>query len=145
MKKNQKKKVISGQNNIPALSQQAGNVKPWQRETLPPLIKRQVPEGFSYKIVIPENVEYIIRKFCANVPHNEWSGTLFFEFEGDFDSPSFKIICKDFLLMDLGSGAFTEFDEDGTAMDYMAQHPELLDCQLGLLHSHDTMAKRFAY
>lgn len=46
--------------------------------------------------------------------------------------------------MDLGSGAYTEFVEDGTAMDYMVQHPELLDCQLGLLHSHDTMATFFS-
>lgn len=114
------------------------------KATPPPLIKRQTPEGHNYKIVIPENVEYIIRKFCSNVPNNEWSGTLFFTFEGDFNSPEFKIICKDFLLMDLGSGAFTEFVEDGTAMDYMVQHPELLDCQMGLLHSHDTMATFFS-
>lgn len=112
---------------------------------LPPLIKRQTPEGKDYRIVIPENVEKIIRKFCELSPHNEWSGTLFYEFEGDFNSDSFKIICRDFFLMDLGSGAFTEFDEDGTAIDYMVQHPELLNCQMGLQHSHNVMAKIFAY
>lgn len=106
---------------------------------LPPLIKRQTPEGKDYRIVIPENVEKIIRKFCELSPHNEWSGTLFYEFEGDFNSDSFKIICRDFFLMDLGSGAFTEFDEDGTAIDYMVQHPELLNCQMSLMHSHNTM------
>ena len=111
---------------------------------LPPLIKRQTPEGKDYRIVIPENVEKIIRKFCELSPHNEWSGTLFYEFEGDFNSDSFKIICRDFFLMDLGSGAFTEFDEDGTAIDYMVQHPELLNCQMGLQHSHDTMPTFFS-
>lgn len=95
-------------------------------------------------IVIPSNVEYIIRKFCAKAPDNEWSGTLFYQVEGNFNE-GLRIICKDFLLMDLGSAAFTEFDEDGTAIDYMVQHPELLDCQMGLLHSHDRMAKIFAY
>lgn len=107
---------------------------PLQQQVLLPLIKRQVPEGKDYRIVIPENVEFIIRKFCAKAPDNEWSGTLFYEFEGDFDSDSFKIICKDFFLMDLGSGAYTEFIEDGTAIDYMVQHPELLSCQMGLTH-----------
>ena len=111
---------------------------------LPPLIKRQTPEGKDYRIVIPENVEKIIRKFCELSPHNEWSGTLFYEFEGDFNSDSFKIICRDFFLMDLGSGAFTEFDEDGTAIDYMVQHPELLNCQMGLQHSHNTMPTFFS-
>lgn len=69
---------------------------------------------------------------------------MFYEVEGDFDSDSFKIICKDFFLMDLGSGAYTEFDEDGTAIDYMVQHPELLDCQMALMHSHDRMATFFS-
>ena len=115
-----------------------------QREVLPPLIKRKTPEGKDYRIVIPSNVEYIIRKFCSKAPNNEWSGTLFYIVEGSFETDSFKIICKDFLLMDLGSQAFTEFDEDGTAIDYMAQHPELLDCQMGLLHSHDTMSTFFS-
>lgn len=46
--------------------------------------------------------------------------------------------------MDLGSAAFTSFDEDGTAMDYMCQHPELLNCQMGLTHSHDRMSTFFS-
>lgn len=102
-----------------------------------------MPEGRSYVIVIPSNVEYIIRKFCAKAPDNEWSGTLFYQVEGNFNE-GLRIICKDFLLMDLGSAAFTEFDEDGTAIDYMVQHPELLDCQMGLLHSHDRMTTFFS-
>lgn len=115
-----------------------------QQAQLPPVIKRVVPEGHDYRIVIPENVEHIIRKFCDKAPDNEWSGTLFYEFEGDFNSPSFKIICKDFFLMDLGSGAFTEFDEDGTSIDYMAQHPELMSCHMGLCHSHNKMSAFFS-
>lgn len=117
---------------------------PIQQQALLPLIKRQVPEGKDYRIIIPENVEHIIRKFCAKAPDNEWSGTLFYEFEGDFDSDSFKIICRDFFLMDLGSSAYTEFIEDGTAIDYMVQHPELLSCQMGLTHSHDRMPTFFS-
>ena len=117
---------------------------PLQQQALPPVIKRVIPEGYDYRIIIPENVEYIIRKFCEKAPDNEWSGTLFYEFEGDFDSPSFKIICKDFFLMDLGSSAFTEFTEDGTAIDYMVENPELLNCQMGLMHSHDRMATFFS-
>ena len=137
MKKGQKnQKTIHCGNNTPACYTGVPKTPQGQssQTTLPLLINRQVPEGQHYKIVIPENVERIIRKYCALSPDNEWSGTLFYEVEGNFDSPEFKIICRDFFLMDLGSAAYTSFDEDGTAIDYMCQHPELLDCQMGLTH-----------
>lgn len=120
------------------------DTKDTQAKTLPPLIKRATPEGKDYRIVIPENVEYIFRLFCAKCPEKEWSGVLFYELEGDFDSDSFKIICKDFLLNDIGSSTFTEFDDTGQAIDYIADKPELMSCYLGLTHSHNNMAKLFA-
>ena len=36
--------------------------------------------------------------------------------------------------MDIGSQAYTEFDMSPDVIAYMTDHPELLDCQMGLIH-----------
>ena len=41
--------------------------------------------------------------------------------------------------MDLGSGTYTEFKMDEAVAVYMAQNPELFDCDLNLIHSHNQM------
>lgn len=93
---------------------------------------------------IPENVERIIRGYIRLLPHNEWSGVLFYKVEGDFTSPEFKIICQDILLMDIGEGAHTQFTTERLIADYMADHIELLDCYNGLVHSHHVLGAFFS-
>lgn len=46
--------------------------------------------------------------------------------------------------MDIGSAAYTEFDVEPSVIAYMCNHPELLDCQMGLIHSHNNMATFFS-
>lgn len=46
--------------------------------------------------------------------------------------------------MDIGSAGATEFNMDETVAAYMAANPELLSCQMGLIHSHNTMATFFS-
>jgi hypothetical protein len=46
--------------------------------------------------------------------------------------------------MDLGSGTFTSFKMSEDVATYIAQNPELFDCEIGILHSHHTMGKLFA-
>ena len=36
--------------------------------------------------------------------------------------------------MDIGTAAYTEFDMSPDVISYMADNPELLDCQMGLIH-----------
>lgn len=103
-----------------------------------------MPAGHEYIIDIPENVERIIRRYIALLPHNEWSGALFYTVEGDFDSPVLKVICKDILIMDIGEGAHTQFNTERLIADYMAEKPELLDCYNGLIHSHHIMGAFFS-
>lgn len=99
----------------------------------------------TYFIEIPEHVEKIIRIFCGASPRNEWSGVLFYKVIGDFDSTEFRIVCEDILLMDIGSGTFTEYKFDCAAIgDYMAEHPELLECYTGLVHSHQNFNTFFS-
>lgn len=96
-----------------------------------------------FKLEITENLEKKIRFLCARFPKNEWSGVLFYDYTGKFDDDSLKLIAKDFLLMDYGSHTYTEFEQNPEIINYMIEN-DLLNCQVGLLHSHDTMATFFS-
>jgi proteasome lid subunit RPN8/RPN11 len=104
------------------------------------LLKRQD----SYKITIPEEVESKIRFVCQKIWKDEWSGTLFYKPEGNFEDGTLNIRCVDIYIMDIGSAAYTEFDMSPDVISYMTENPELLDCQMGLIHSHNQMATFFS-
>lgn len=46
--------------------------------------------------------------------------------------------------MDIGSSGYTEFDMSPEVIGYMTEHPELLDMQMALIHSHNTMSTFFS-
>lgn len=91
---------------------------------------------YNYKLIIPAEVERKIRFTCQRVWSTEWSGTLFFTHEGSFENNDLVIRCVDIYIMDIGTQAYTEFDMNPDVIAYMTEHPELLDCQIGLIHSH---------
>lgn len=95
----------------------------------------------SYKIIIPNKVEKLIRFLCERVWDTEWSGVLFYTPSGNFEDGSLEIRCEDILPMDIGSTTYTEFNMSPDVISYMAQHPELLDYKMGLIHSHNNMSK----
>lgn len=109
-------------------------------QSLPPLIKKST----SYKIIIPAKVERIIRFLCERVWSTEWSGVLFYNPIGEFEDDSLEIHCVDILPMDIGNATYTEFDMSPDVISYMAQNPELLDCKMGLIHSHNSMPSFFS-
>jgi proteasome lid subunit RPN8/RPN11 len=98
----------------------------------------------SYKMIIPANVEKKIRHLCNKISQVEWSGTLFYTVEGTYEDNNLVITCVDIFPMDIGSSTYTEFDMSPDVISYMTEHPELLDCQLGLIHSHNQMATFFS-
>ena len=100
---------------------------------------------YNYKLIIPAEVERKIRFTCQKVWNTEWSGTLFFTYEGSFENNDLVIRCVDIYIMDIGTQAYTEFDMNPDVIAYMTEHSELLDCQLGLIHSHNNMSKEFIY
>ena len=104
-----------------------------------------VKQDSTYKIVMPENVEEKIRFLCAQVHEVEWSGILFYKKAGTMEDGSLVITCTDIFPMDIGSQTYTEFDMSPDVIAYMTTRPELLDCQMGLIHSHNNMAKQFIY
>ena len=110
---------------------------------MPQAIKLQKEEG-TFDLIIPEDVEKKIRYMCQNVSTIEWSGTLFYKLEGKYEDDTLVIRCVDFFLMDIGSSAYTEFDMSPDVIGYMTENPDLLDCQMGLIHSHNNMPTFFS-
>lgn len=99
---------------------------------------------YNYKLIIPAGVERKIRFACQKVWSTEWSGTLFFTHEGSFENNDLVIRCVDIYIMDIGTQAYTEFDMNPDVIAYMCENPELLDCQMGLIHSHNNMSTFFS-
>lgn len=99
---------------------------------------------YNYKLIIPAEVERKIRFACQKVRNTEWSGTLFFTHEGSFENDDLVIRCVDIYIMDIGTQAYTEFDMNPDVISYMCENPELLDCQMGLIHSHNNMSTFFS-
>ena len=99
---------------------------------------------YNYKLIIPAEVERKIRFVCREVWNTEWSGTLFFTHEGSFENDDLVIRCVDIYVMDIGTQAYTEFDMNPDVIAYMTEHSELLDCQMGLIHSHNNMSTFFS-
>lgn len=99
---------------------------------------------YNYKLIIPAEVERKIRFACQKVWSTEWSGTLFFTHEGSFENNDLIIRCVDIYIMDIGTQSYTEFDMNPDVIAYMCENPELLDCQMGLIHSHNNMSTFFS-
>lgn len=100
----------------------------------------------SFKLIITKELELKIRNLCSRFSNTEWSGILFYSIENKFGNKDFKIIAKDLLLMDIGDGTSTEFEENPDVIAYMAEHDMLEDnLYTGLIHSHHSMAKKFIY
>lgn len=97
----------------------------------------------TYKLIITPELEEKIRFLCARFPNNEYSGVLFYDYTGRFEDNSLVLTAKDFCLMDYGSATYTEFDKSAEICNYMIEH-DLLECQQGLLHSHQSFGTFFS-
>lgn len=106
--------------------------------------QRLVKSQSIFKMVIPSDVERKIRYLCQKIPNVEWSGTLFYTYDGSIEGGDLVITCRDIFVMDIGSSVYTEFDMSPDVISYMCDRPELLDMQSGLIHSHNIMSTFFS-
>lgn len=106
---------------------------------LPELVK----QSDTFKIKVPKDVEEKIRHLCRCCPTVEWSGKLFYTTEGSIEEKNLMVTCKDLYVMDIGTGGYTEFDETPDFFGYMVEK-DLMDCNIGLIHSHNNMATFFS-
>ena len=95
-------------------------------------------------MIIPRKVEEKIRYLLRKYPSTEWSGVLFFSHTGTFEDNNLIITCEDLYPMDLGNSTFTKFQMSEDVTGYMADNIELFECDLGLIHSHHSMAAFFS-
>lgn len=99
--------------------------------------------NLRFDLTISDKVESKIRWWCSRLPSKEWSGVLFYKYKGCFKNNSIKFTAVDFLVLDIGSNTHTEFTESPDIISYMCTN-ELIDCQLGLIHSHNSMKAFFS-
>lgn len=113
------------------------------QQTSMPIIHKQ-NSSFNYKLIIPREVEAKIRFICQQVWNTEWSGVLFYNYNGTFEDNTLEIICKDIYVMDVGNATYTEFSMSPDLVSYMANNIELLDYKQALIHSHSTFKAFFS-
>lgn len=98
----------------------------------------------SYKMIIPQKVEKIIRDLCNACKGHEWSGVLFYSVEGSFEANNLVIKCEDILLMDEGSSGHTQFYESPEIAEFMMEKELYEGIYTGLIHSHGGMSAFFS-
>lgn len=97
----------------------------------------------EYELYISKEVHRKIKEWCYISPDTEWSGTLFYKPEGSFEDDSLKITIIDFLVSDVGTSTYTEYDVKPEVINYMIEN-NLLDYKMGLIHSHNKMSTFFS-
>lgn len=97
----------------------------------------------SYKMFIPAEVENKIRILLNLVYNTEWSGVLFYTYEGSMENNDLVITCRDILPMNIGNSVYTEFENTPDVAGYIVDN-QLFDCCQGLVHSHHSMKTFFS-
>lgn len=113
-----------------------------QKTKLLELVKR----SNTFKLIVTEELERKIRYYLDRFPNTEYSGTLFYKVTGSIKEMNFEITAFDFILQDIGTSTYTEFNMSPDVVAYMVDNPELLgeDVYQGLMHSHHTMGAFFS-
>lgn len=109
-------------------------------------VKYYTEQDSCYKLIISNFVEAKIRFLCAQSPHTEWSGILFYKASGSFTTQDLVLETLDICVLDVGTAAYTEFDVTPEISHYLTEHSEILEENFytGLIHSHNTMATFFS-
>lgn len=105
--------------------------------------EKKVKHPELFKIVLSEQLETKIRTYCALSPEREWSGVLFYKFEGTFKD-GITILANDMYLMDQGTAAHTEFDLNEPEITRYMVFEGLTDHCISLIHSHNRLASFFS-
>lgn len=105
-----------------------------------------VKQSSTYKLIVSPELEQKIRYYLDRFPRDEYSGTLFYTVSGSFETKDLVINAFDFLLQDIGTSGYTEFNQSPDVIGYMVEHPELLDEKVyqGLMHSHHMLGAFFS-
>jgi len=82
----------------------------------------------------------------STISFTEWSGFLYYKFTGSIkDVNNMQFTLVDFLPLNIGNPTYTEFDTSkfrNEIADMYANNRDLIYCKVGLIHSHNSMAKQ---
>lgn len=101
------------------------------------------------KVKMPQNFYDKVEYLCKKINTVEWSGILLYSFEGTLEQPENLVITlQDIILMDKGSGAYTEYQYNQNGrdpyIDYREKYPERKEWRIGHIHSHNNMGVFFS-
>lgn len=90
---------------------------------------------------MPEDFWSKVRYLCTAISNVEWSGVLFYKFDGSITDETLSVTLLDILLMDKGSSAYTDYEFNSAFTEYMMNHPEYMEDNYayGHIHSHNKM------
>lgn len=100
-------------------------------------------QNSACKIVITKELQEKIDYTCAALYDREWSGTLFYNIEGGFETDDLVVRAIDFLLEDIGGKVTTEFSTSPDVITYLCDH-NMVGVKQGLIHSHHNMETFFS-
>ena len=106
-----------------------------------------IQQNEKFTLYIPVNVENKIRYLCSNFPNKEWSGIIFYKYDGSLnDVLNLKLELIDILPLDLGSSVFTLYNFSDEYNEYMMNHIDYMsnDIKQGHIHSHHSMKTDFS-
>jgi len=103
--------------------------------------------SYRRELILTKELNQKILYLCSKIDKVEWSGPLFVKVvEGDVNNPNGDIIIEasDLFLMDIGTGATTEYEyvtpDDERLMDLYERNPEMMEYRMASVHSHNTMS-----
>lgn len=95
------------------------------------------------RLIVRLQVSSKLWSLLSRLHYTEWMGIVFFRMlEGSLEKPkSIVVEVIDFLLMDIGSTAHTQFQWGSDVVEYYEQNPHLMGdgIRTGALHSHHRM------
>lgn len=110
-----------------------------------PLIELVMGSKDKFNLILTEGLMRKINYLCEEIPNNEWSGIVFYTPNGSITNiPNLTLTAFDVYPLDIGTSTYTEFEYTPDLTGYMASNPDLLDAQMGLIHSHNHMNTFFS-
>jgi hypothetical protein len=98
------------------------------------------------KLILPSDIITQINFLHGKIGSIEWSGMLFYDVvKGNPSKPEdFVLKVKHIYLMDIGTGAYTEYETDGDFVEIYDEIEEAMNWKVGHIHSHHTMQTFFS-
>jgi hypothetical protein len=104
-----------------------------------------IPLESQVKVSITKRFSEQVKYLVSKVPQKEWSGILFYTVDGDIDKPKNMLIVLQYIfLMDIGTGAATDYKLDKSIVEFRMNNPDSLSWKMGHIHSHNLMSVFFS-